>query len=295
MIKYYNRQTKQYEEENVAGKGAISLIYSNPVGNNILPRLASKKALTDFYGKCCDLKLSRIYIKKFVKKFNIDMTEYEKEIKDFSSFNEFFYRKLSPESRLINKNRTEFISPCDGKLLAIENIDSNSSFRVKGFKYTVDDLIQDRSISKLYKNGTCLIFRLCPTDYHRFHFIDSGVCMNSTHIKGCYYSVNPVALKNIDRVFTENKREYSIFKSDNFDDIIYVEVGATFVGSIIQTYHPNIKITKGSEKGYFKFGGSTVILLLKEGIINLDEDIKVQSKLGIETSVKLGEKIGKRI
>lgn len=295
MIKYYNRQTKRYEEENVAGKGAISLIYSNPVGNNILPKLASKKALTDFYGKCCDLKLSRIYIKKFVKKFNIDMTEYEKEIKDFSSFNEFFYRKLSPESRLINKNRTEFISPCDGKLLAIEHLDSDSSFRVKGFKYTVDDLIQDKSISKLYKNGTCLIFRLCPTDYHRFHFIDYGVCMNSTHIKGCYYSVNPIALKNIDRVFTENKREYSIFKSDNFDDIIYVEVGATFVGSIVQTYQPNIKVTKGSEKGYFKFGGSTVILLLKEGILNLDEDIKTQSKLGIETLVKLGEKIGETI
>lgn len=295
MVKFYNRQTKQYEEENVAGKGAIALIYSNPIGNNIMPKLASKKALTDFYGKCCDLKLSRIYIKKFVKKFNIDMTEYEKEIKDFKSFNDFFYRALSSDSRLINKNKNEFISPCDGKLLAIENMDSNSSFRVKGFKYTLDDLIQDQSLSKLYKNGTCLIFRLCPTDYHRFHFIDSGVCTNSSHIKGRYYSVNPIALKNIDKVFTENKREYSILKSDNFDDVIYVEVGATFVGSIIQTYKPNVSVVKGSEKGYFKFGGSTVILLLKEGIITLDKDIITQSKLGIETAVKLGEKIGEKL
>ncbi|WP_040190989.1 phosphatidylserine decarboxylase [Clostridium culturomicium] len=295
MVKYYNRQTKQYEEENVAGKGAISLIYSNPIGNNLLPKLASKKVLTDFYGKFCNLKLSRIYIKKFVKKFNIDMTEYEKDIKDFKSFNDFFYRELSPKSRVINNNKSEFISPCDGKLLAIEHMDSNSSFRVKGFKYTLDDLIQDKSLSKLYKNGTCLIFRLCPTDYHRFHFIDSGICTCSSHINGRYYSVNPVALKNIDKVFTENKREYSILKSDNFDDIIYVEVGATFVGSIVQTYQPDIKVTKGSEKGYFKFGGSTVILLLKEGIITLDKDIKTQSILGIETSVKLGEKIGVRL
>lgn len=295
MVKFYNRQTKQYEEENVAGKGAIALIYSNPIGNNIMPKLASKKALTDFYGKCCDLKLSRIYIKKFVKKFNIDMTEYEKEINDFKSFNDFFYRELSPKSRLITKNKNEFISPCDGKLLAIEHMDSNSSFRVKGFKYNLDDLIQNESLSKLYKNGTCLIFRLCPTDYHRFHFIDSGVCTNSSHIKGRYYSVNPVALKNIDRVFTENKREYSILKSDNFDDVIYIEIGATFVGSIIQTYQPNVNVVKGSEKGYFKFGGSTVILLLKEGIISLDNDITTQSKLGIETAVKLGEKIGQKL
>lgn len=295
MVKYYNRQTKEYEEENIAGKGAISLIYSNPFGNNILPKLASKKALTDFYGKCCDRKLSRIYIKKFVKKFNIDMTEYEKEIKDFSSFNDFFYRKLSSNSRNIDTDKNTFISPCDGKLLAIEKIHSDSSFRVKGFKYTVDELINNESLSNLYKNGTCLIFRLCPTDYHRFHFIDSGICTNSTQIKGHYYSVNPIALKSIDKVFAENKREYSILKSDNFDDVIYIEVGATFVGSIIQTYKPNLKVTKGSEKGYFKFGGSTVILLLKEGIIDLDKDIKTQSKLGIETSVKLGEKIGNKI
>lgn len=292
MVKYYNRKSKNYEEENVAGKGAISLIYSNPAGNNILPRLASKKALTDFYGKCCDLGFSKIYIKKFVKKFNIDMNQYEKNVNDFSSFNDFFYRKLSADSRPLNNSANEFISPCDGKLLAIEDLDDDSSFRVKGFKYNVSDLIQDDNFSKLYRHGTCLIFRLCPTDYHRFHFIDSGVCLPSKFIKGRYYSVNPVALKNIDRVFTENKREYSILKSDHFDDIIYVEVGATFVGSIIQNYKPNLRVKKGQEKGYFKFGGSTVILLLKSGIVNLDKDIKTQSKLGIETSVHMNEKIG---
>lgn len=295
MVKYYNRETKSYENENVAGKGAISIIYNNPVGSNVLAKIASKKALTDFYGKCCDFKLSKVYIKKFVNKFDIDMSEYKKDIKDFSSFNDFFYRELSSDSRIINKNKNEFISPCDGKLLAIEHLDSNSSFRVKGYKYTVADLIENESLSGQYKNGTCLIFRLCPTDYHRFHFIDSGVCTSSKYIKGRYYSVNPVALKNIERVFTENKREYSIFKTDNFNDVIYVEVGATFVGSIIQTYNPNTKVTKGFEKGYFKFGGSTVILLLKEGILSLDEDIRTQSKLGIETAVTLGEKIGKKL
>lgn len=295
MIKYYNRKSKKYEEENVAGKSAISLIYSNPVGNNLLPKLASKKVLTDLYGKFCDLKVSKIYIKKFVKKFDIDMREYEKDVKDFSSFNDFFYRKLSLGSRPINSASNEFISPCDGKLLAIDDIDDDSSFRVKGFKYNVSDLIQDKGISELYKHGTCLIFRLCPTDYHRFHFVDSGICSPSKFIKGRYYSVNPIALKNIDRVFTENKREYSILKSNHFDDIIYVEVGATFVGSIIQSYRPNATIKKGDEKGYFKFGGSTVILILKHGVLNLDHDIVTQSKLGIETAVYLGEKIGERI
>jgi len=223
------------------------------------------------------------------------MDEYEKSIYDYSSFNDFFYRKLSKYSRNICKDEKSFISPCDGKLLAIEKIDETSSFTVKGFKYTLNELFQNEDLSKNYSNGTCLIFRLCPTDYHRFHFVDSGTCSKSTFIKGKYYSVNPVALENISKVLSENKREYSILKSDNFDDVIYIEVGATFVGSIIQTYSSSSKINRGDEKGYFKFGGSTVIVMLKKNVLKLDDDICYQSNLGIETAVYMGEKIGVRI
>jgi len=147
-------------------------------------------------------------------------------------------------------------------------------------------------VYNLYNGGTCLIFRLCPTDYHRFHFIDDGVCSNTTKIKGHYYSVNPIALKSINKLFCQNKREWSIFHSDNFGDVIYMEVGATCVGSIIQSYSPNSKIKKGTEKGYFKFGGSTVILFFKKDTIKIDEDLLHQTQLGFETSVFMGEKIG---
>jgi len=295
MIKYYNRKTKDYEIEDVAGGKALSLIYSHPVGNKFLPDIAKRKTLTKLYGKCCDMGASKVYIKDFVKNFNINMNDYEKDIDKYTSFNDFFYRKLSPNSRPIDTKESAFISPCDGKLLAIDRINSDLSFSIKGFNYTIDELIKNKDISDQYKNGTCLIFRLCPTDYHRFHFIDSGICSSSHVIKGHYYSVNPVALENIDKVFSENKREYSILKSNNFDDILYIEVGATFVGSIIQTYHTDTKVNRGDEKGYFKFGGSTVIVFIKEGIVKLDEDIILQSNSGIETAVYLGEKLGVRI
>lgn len=295
MIKYYDRKNKTYCEENVAGGDILNFMYSNQVAKTFIPKIASGKFLSKLYGMGCDSKFSKKYIHPFIDRFNINIDEYEKNIDEYSSFNDFFYRKLSKHSRNICKDDESFISPCDGKLLAIEKIDENSSFTVKGFKYTLNELLQNEELSKNYSNGTCLIFRLCPTDYHRFHFVDSGTCSKSTFIKGKYYSVNPVALENISKVFSENKREYSILKSDNFDDVIYIEVGATFVGSIIQTYSSSSKINRGDEKGYFKFGGSTVIIILKENILKLDEDICYQSNLGVETSVYMGEKIGVRI
>ncbi|MDD3223906.1 MAG: phosphatidylserine decarboxylase, partial [Clostridium sp.] len=122
--------------------------------------------------------------------------------------------------------------------------------------------------------------------------LDNGTCGPTTKIKGSYYSVNPIALKKINNLFCENKREWSVFLSENFSDVLYVEVGATCVGSIIQTYAVNKKVYKGDEKGYFKFGGSTIVLFFKSNTIKIDTDILTQSNLGYETKISMGEKIG---
>ena len=139
-----------------------------------------------------------------------------------------------------------------------------------------------------------------PTDRQgkyrvRFHFIDNGTPLENHFIKGSYYSVNPIATEKIPKLFCQNKREWSLFKSENFGDIIHVEVGATCVGSIIQTYNANSKVYKGDEKGYFKFGGSTTILFFKKDTIEIDEDILKESSKGIECKVSFGETIGHTI
>jgi phosphatidylserine decarboxylase len=152
--------------------------------------------------------------------------------------------------------------------------------------------VEESSLLSSFENGICLILRLCPTDYHRFHFVDSGTCGETKKIKGSYYSVNPVALNKKEKLFCQNKREWSLLKSENFGDVLYVEVGATCVGSIIQTYTPGEKVEKGQEKGYFKFGGSTTILFFKKDTISIADDILVQSYLGFECKVLIGETIG---
>jgi len=292
MIQVYNRTTKTYEEELIAGKRYIEWTYESPIGKSITELIAKKKLFSKLYGMYCDTKLSSNKIQSFIENFNIDMTMAKKNVTEFASFNDFFIRELTAEARPINKNENILISPGDGRITAYENISLDNIVQVKNLTYSLRELINDDTIANKYENGVCVILRLCPTDYHRFHFIDSGIPYENHYIKGHYYSVNPIALKAIPKLFCENKREWSLFKSDNFKDILHIEVGATCVGSILQTYSPNIKVNKGDEKGYFKFGGSTTILFFEKDSVNIDSDILDQSKFGFECKVQFGENIG---
>lgn len=291
MIKYFDRFNKRFEFEKVPSGKTLEWLYSSPLGMSILEAFVKKKLFSKLYGFYCDSRISSIKINKFIKDFNIDMSSYKEDSSQFKSFNDFFIRNILESSRPIDYSQNIFICPCDGKLMAYENIDLENLIQIKGICYSFKNLLASESLIDMYKNGTCLVFRLCPTDYHRFHFVDNGVCSPSVKIKGSYYSVNPISLKNKENIFCENKREWSIFHSENFSDILYIEVGATCVGSIIQTYTPNSSIKKGSEKGFFKFGGSTIIMFIKNNIISVDKDILENSSLGIETKINFGEKI----
>lgn len=295
MIKFYNRITKEYEIEKVAGEKYLEWTYSSPVGMKFLELLIKKKLFSKIYGVSCDKSSSIKKIGPFIKDLDIDMKESLDSENSFKNFNEFFIRKLTSEARPIDKTPEALVSLGDGRLFAYENIAMDKIIQVKGFAYSLKELLLNKTTAEKYQGGTCLVLRLCPTDYHRFHFVDSGICDKTTKIKGDYYSVNPIALKRIPELYCRNKREWSTFHSNNFGDILYVEVGATCVGTIVQTYSPGEKVEKGSEKGYFKFGGSTVIMFLEKDMIKIDEDIITQTSLGFETKVKMGEKIGTKL
>ncbi|MGL5615940.1 MAG: phosphatidylserine decarboxylase [Sarcina sp.] len=292
MIQIYNRETNNYETENVAGLNYINWSYSSPVGKGVVELFVKKKMFSKLYGFYCSSPFSKKKISKFVREFDINTEICQKDIYEFRNFNEFFSRKLIDSARPIDLSAETLISPGDGRLLAFENIDMNALVQVKGFTYSLRELISNNSIANKYEHGTCLILRLCPTDYHRFHFVDDGICGPTKKIKGSYYSVNPIALEKVPKLFCKNKREWSIFHSKNFEDIILMEVGATCVGTIIQSYQSNKPVKKGDEKGYFKFGGSTTILFFKKDTIKIDKDIIEQTKKGFETQVSMGEKIG---
>lgn len=291
-IKVYDRENKEYIKEKVAGEKFLDFLYDNRVGVMMRESLVKRKIFQAIAGKYCDSSLSKRNINKFVKKQNIDPNESIMPPFTFDTFNDFFVRKLKPESRPINMKDNVLISPGDGRLLVTENISKDHIVQVKGIEYSLTDLLDSEQEAKNYEGGTMMVLRLNPSDYHRFHFVDSGIPSPIKKIEGSYYSVNPIALKNIANLYLQNKREWCILKSNNFKNVLCVEIGATSVGTIVQTFAPMTKVKKGQEKGYFKFGGSTTILFFQKDTVIFDSDILEQSKQQIETKVKMGEKIG---
>ncbi|SJZ36113.1 phosphatidylserine decarboxylase [Cetobacterium ceti] len=294
-IKYLDRKTGEILVEDVPGEGFLKFLYYNPFGQLPLNAIVRKKFLSEIYGKKMNSTKSIEKIKPFVENYKINMKESLKSIEEFKSFNDFFIRKLKDNARPIDSSEDSLVSPADGKILAFENLNILQNFFVKGDEFTLKEYLKDETLAEKYKDGTFLIIRLAPVDYHRFHFPASGTISSSKEIDGYYYSVSPYAIRRNFRIFCENKREYSILSTEKFGDILLSEIGATMVGTILQTYTPNTFVKKGEEKGYFLFGGSSCILLFEKNKIKIDSDILENSKNGIETKIFMGEKIGEAI
>lgn len=290
QIKFIDRKTGKIELETPPGEFFLKFLYNNPFGKIAILPIAKRKFLSIWYGKKMNKPSSTKKIAGFVKQLGIDMTEAVKPISAYTSFNDFFYRKLKPTARPIENN---FVAPGDGKLLAFENISDVHHFFVKGRKFTLKEFLNDADLATKYKNASLFILRLAPNDYHRYHFPYTGIPSEMTKIKGSYFSVSPYALaSNFAKVFCENKREYCILSTKEKGDIIVAPVGATMVGTIIETYNANTEVKKGTEMGYFAFGGSTIVLIIDKKNITIDPDIIENTKNNIETFVKMGEKIG---
>jgi len=287
-IKYYERESGQLKTEKVAGEKWLVWLYNNPIGEATLWSLAKRKLVSSIYGKIMDRTSSAKRIHPFIEDFDIDMSGVQEQ--EFKNFNDFFTRKLKDNARPIDTSFNTVISPADGKIIAYANI-SNSDFIIKGFRFDVTSFLDNAGLAQKYRDGTLLIIRLAPVDYHRFHFPVSGNITINKKIQGDYFSVNPLALRKKAKIFCLNKREYTILSNPLFGDIVLAEVGATMVGSIVQTYKGS-SVKKGEEKGYFKFGGSTVVLLFEKNKINIDKDLLINTSKGYETSVKMGERIG---
>jgi phosphatidylserine decarboxylase len=225
-------------------------------------------------------------IPRFTADYNIDTSEFAQD--SFASFNAFITRKLRPEARPIDPSPTHLIAVADSKLLAT-HLDDQASIAVKHATFSTASLLDDDELSLGYKGGTCLVFRLSVDDCHRFAYPDAGTLVSSKEIPGKLHSVQPIAQQTC-RVFHQNKRRVSVLATASLGQVVQVEVGALLVGGLHDHQLPSFE--RGQEKGYFELGGSTVILLLKQGVVRINRAIEEQSRQGIETKVKLGQAVG---
>lgn len=289
-ITFVDRHSGRTLSENPPGEAFLKFLYHNPFGKLAIEALVKRKFLSAWYGKRMSSAKSANSIQQFVETHGIDMSEAVKSIDSFTSFNDFFYRKLKPEARPIGEG---FVSPADGKLIAFQHIDDLTDFYVKGDPFTVKSFLRDDELASKYKNGTMIIVRLAPNDYHRYHFPASGRAAEAVLINGDYLSVSPYAVKgDFGRVFCQNKREYTVLETESYGPVVISPVGATMVGSIHRSYEAGSSISKGDEMGYFSFGGSSLLLLIPEGKLIIDQDLLENTRQGKETFVKMGETIG---
>lgn len=288
-IEYIERKSKKILVEKVPGEGFLKFLYHNPFGKLPLELVVKKKCLSSFYGKQMDKTSSANKIEDFIKDNNINISESVKQVEEFTSFNDFFYRKLKPSSRKIEDG---LVSPADGKIIAFENVEDWDKFFVKGTEFSLKTYLNNDELYEKYKGGSMLVVRLAPADYHRYHFPATGKVGVRNKIDGYYYSVSPYAIKDNFRIFCDNKRELTTLETEEFGDVILSEIGATMVGGIEQTYTPNTMVEKGEEKGFFTFGGSSVMLIFEKGKVKLDKDLLENTKNGYETKIYMGEKIG---
>lgn len=236
-----------------------------------------------------DSKLSKAIIPGFIQKNGISMEEYADE--SYESYNQFFTRKIKEGKRDFAKEPELFCAPCDGKL-SVYSITGDATFCIKDTEYTMESLLRNKKLAGRYEDGILMVFRLTVDDYHHFAYVDDGVRTKNYRIPGVLHTVNPLA-NDVYPIYKENAREFSILKSKNFGRILMMEVGAMMVGKIVN-YHEEQKVRRGMEKGYFEFGGSTVILALEPQKVQIASDIVQNTQDGFETIVKMGEVIGRK-
>lgn len=299
-IIYIDRITGHQQTEQVYHGWALHCLYGDSWLTSIirpwlLPFLTKWTWFSQLYGFLQKLPWSVRKIPSFVKKFKIDSSEFLEPVTSYSSFNDFFIRKLKPEKRPIFQDPNVAIIPADGRYYFYPNISKSSGFIVKGQKFDLATLLQDSQLAQEFEEGSMVIARLCPSDYHRFHFPCDCLPGESRVINGYLYSVNPIALRKNIQIFSQNKRTLCVLETPLFGKVLFLEIGATNVGSIQETYFPNQWQSKGNEKGYFEFGGSALILLFAKGKIKFDSDLVHATESGFEVRCLLGQSMGKKL
>ena len=264
----------------------LSFLYTNIFGRMLLKPLIQPQ-VSKLAGRYLSSAHSKWLISKFIERNEINMDIYEEC--DYSSFNDFFTRKIKPDCRPVPEDLDVLISPCDC-LATVYPIQENTTFSIKNTEYTLRSLLRSPRLAKRFRGGYAYVLRLTVEDYHRYLYSVSGKQSKNYHIDGTYHTVNPIANDYLP-IYKENTREYTVIHSKEFGDVLQMEVGALLVGKI-SNHKQSTVVTRGEEKGFFEYGGSTIVVLTQNGRVTPRSDLLTNSKNGYETKVLQAHPLG---
>jgi len=260
---------------------------------NLMSNLSKKQGIK------YDNPASAHEIPHFVKLHGLDLNEVELKVEQYKTFNEFFARKLRAGARPIDTpdDATRACSPADARMMVFADVTTDCGTWIKGAKFTVENLLgaEGKEYVGALQGGSMVIARLAPQDYHRWHVPVGGVLGPKMPIAGALYTVNPIAINHAVNVYTENKRCLIPIQSPDFGLVMLVAVGAIMVGSIVidvEDAQEGMAVKKGHLHGYFKFGGSTVLILFQKNRIKFRDELLANSKENIESLIKCGQFLG---
>ena len=264
----------------------LSFLYTNIFGRMLLKPLIQPQ-VSKLAGRYLSSAHSKWLISKFIERNEINMDIYEEC--DYSSFNDFFTRKIKPDCRPVPEDLDVLISPCDC-LATVYPIQENTTFSIKNTEYTLRSLLRSPRLAKRFRGGYAYVLRLTVEDYHRYLYSVSGKQSKNYHIDGTYHTVNPIANDYLP-IYKENTREYTVIHSKEFGDVLQMEVGALLVGKI-SNHKQSTVVTRGEEKGFFEYGGSTIVVITQKGRVTPRSDLLTNSKNGYETKVLQAHPLG---
>ena len=264
----------------------LSFLYTNIFGRMLLKPLIQPQ-VSKLAGRYLSSAHSKWLISKFIERNEIDMDIYEEC--DYSSFNDFFTRKIKPDCRPVPEDLDVLISPCDC-LATVYPIQENTTFSIKNTEYTLRSLLRSPRLAKRFRGGYAYVLRLTVEDYHRYLYSVSGKQSKNYHLDGTFHTVNPIANDYLPN-YKENTREYTVIRSKEFGDVLQMEVGALLVGKI-SNHKQSTVVTRGEEKGFFEYGGSTIVVLTQKDRVTPRSDLLTNSKNGYETKVLQAHPLG---
>lgn len=290
-VQFYNSYTKEIETEVIYGDRWLRWAYESRIGRAATAALVKRTIFSKWYGWRMSRPESKERVLPFISKYNINREEMAGQPELFPTFNAFFARKLKREARPIAAGEANPVFPADGRHFVIPNLAHNDGIFVKGIPFDLQTLLGDAALAKKFTTGSMLISRLCPVDYHRFHFPCAGTPGEAKGIHGPLYSVSPIALRQRPTLLWENKRSITQLKTEKLGEVLLLEVGATCVGTIKQTYCPGHTVAKGEEKGYFLFGGSCFITIFEPNRVKFSEVLLEHSAQQREVYARMGDEM----
>jgi len=236
-------------------------------------------------------------VRAFVRAYDVDMSEVDVPEGGFSTFDEFFTRRLREGSRLVDPDPRVLVSPADGTLEDLGPITANGELTVKGQPYTATSLLGDREEARAYEGGHYFIVYLSPRDYHRVHAPTCGDVQSVRYVPGTLFPVNRIGTENIPQLFARNERLAIVQESAVHGRVTTIMVGAIGVGRIGLSFdpletnrghapglrsftHAPIALDRGDELGVFHMGSTAIVMAPPECVLGFDAQAGAPVRMG---------------